>query len=305
MAASESHPLAVRRLGVALVTVLLAFASACGREEAEAPSPAAEPEAAAAPVPRGTPRVGVVEQRVTLVSDGRTRTALLAELADKAGFALEIEEGVDPQPLVLDLRDVEVEQALALLLEGSAYGAFYEFDTYTAGHVLARVSVQAGPDLAAVAPRPVRMRRRAPEPGAMPDGEERRPAYRSAAEGQPGLEELAEQLDTTDAGIRAQVVSEIDPDGPGIAILAEMLSDDPDPFVRVAAAKQLGDTDTFVATRALLDALADPDPQVVVSALDGLEFAGDESVIPLLEPLLEHRDATVRTAAAEAIDFLE
>jgi hypothetical protein len=306
MAAFESRPLALRRLGAGLLTVLLSFAAACGGEEAEAPSPgearapAAEPEEAPTALPRSTSSVAVVEQRITLRSNGAARTLLLVELADEMGFELEMGRGLDPEPLVLELRDVELVRALAVLLEGSDYGIFYQFDPARGGHVVARVSVGAEPRFIAAA-----TRREAPESDVRRGEEERRPVERPAAEGQAALEELAERLDTPDAGIRARVVAEIDPDGPGIATLVEVLSDDPDPLVRVAAAEQLGDTDTFLAIRALLDALADPDPQVVVSALDALEFAGDETVIPLLQPLLEHRDAAVRTATAEAIEFLE
>ena len=55
----------------------------------------------------------------------------------------------------------------------------------------------------------------------------------------------------------------------------------------------------------LLRSLGDDEPEVVIAALDALEFAGDETLVPDLEPLLEHPDERVREAAAEAIDFLQ
>ena len=44
---------------------------------------------------------------------------------------------------------------------------------------------------------------------------------------------------------------------------------------------------------------------MVLEAIDALEFAGDESIIPNLEPFLDHPDPEVREAAEEAIEFLE
>jgi hypothetical protein len=306
MAAFESRPLALRRLGVGLLTVLLSFAAACGGEEAEAPSPgearapAAEPEEAPTALPRSTSSVAVVEQRITLRSNGAARTLLLVELADEMGFELEMGRGLAPDPLVLELRDVELVRALAVLLEGSDYGVFYEFDPARGGHVVARVSVGEEPRFIAAA-----TRREAPEPDRRRGGEERRRTELPAAEGQPTREELAARLGTPDAEIRAQVVSEIEPAGAGLSALIDVLSGDPEPSVRVAAAAVLEDADVYLAVGALLGALDDPDPRVVVSALEALEFAGDESVIPLLQPLLEHRDPSVRLATVEAIDMLE
>jgi hypothetical protein len=310
MAACESPPRAVRRLGVGLLAILFIAAWACGREEAEAPSPeeapapAAEPEKPAAPLPRSTSSIEVAGQRVTLRSNGAARTVLLVELAQKAGFELELGRGLDPEPLVLELRDVDVNQALAALLAGTDYGVFYAFDPATGGHVLARVSVGQEPRFTAAA-----TRRPPAESGEM--GREAEPRGSEAstelppAEGQPTREELMDRLDTPDPELRAQAVAGIEPAGAGLSVLIDVLSKDPDPSVRAAAAAAIGDTDVYLAIGALLDALHDPDPQVVVTALDALEFAGDESVIPQVEPLLENPDPAVREAAAEAIEMLE
>ena len=58
------------------------------------------------------------------------------------------------------------------------------------------------------------------------------------------------------------------------------------------------------AIEALLRALNDPDPQVVIAALDSLEWIGDSSMIPYITPLLQHPNADVRSAAEITISFL-
>ena len=51
--------------------------------------------------------------------------------------------------------------------------------------------------------------------------------------------------------------------------------------------------------------LDDPDPRVVMAALETLEFVGDESTVPSLAPFLKHKDVAVRERTAEAIGFLQ
>ncbi len=67
----------------------------------------------------------------------------------------------------------------------------------------------------------------------------------------------------------------------------------------------LGDEDSIVSVNPLLDALRDPEPEVVIEALDALEYVGDETLIPELAFLLEHPSPEVRERALEAIDWLE
>ena len=114
-----------------------------------------------------------------------------------------------------------------------------------------------------------------------------------------------EQLTSRDPSVRAEAASEIDPEGPGLGALLDIVYEDPDPAVRTAAVSQLEDSDTHAAVEGLIAALNDDDRGVVLEAIDALEFAGDETVIPRLEPFLESPDAEVREAAAEAIEFLE
>ncbi len=90
----------------------------------------------------------------------------------------------------------------------------------------------------------------------------------------------------------------------GYEAVLERLANDPDASVRAAAAESLGSADVG-AVRPLLSALTDPEPSVVVSALDSLEMLADASILPELAPALEHPDASVRERAKEVIEFLE
>ena len=87
--------------------------------------------------------------------------------------------------------------------------------------------------------------------------------------------------------------------------LLSVLVRDSDPQVRIAAAEQLADSDSFAAVTGLLDALQDTSPRVIIAVLESLELNGDESIVPEIEPLLEHPDEDVREAAAIAIEMLE
>jgi HEAT repeat protein len=60
-----------------------------------------------------------------------------------------------------------------------------------------------------------------------------------------------------------------------------------------------------VALGALAGALGDPDPEVVMAALDSIEWVGDSSMIPEITPLLDHPNADVRDAAGLTIYLLE
>ena len=102
----------------------------------------------------------------------------------------------------------------------------------------------------------------------------------------------------------ARALALIDPSGDAAARVVELAKSDPDPRVRAAAVERLGDADTYQATTALLDSLADPSPQVVIAALEALEFSGDRSMLPRIEPLANHPNPAVREAANSTLDSL-
>ena len=75
--------------------------------------------------------------------------------------------------------------------------------------------------------------------------------------------------------------------------------------MRGLAARQLGYAKSPEATAGLVSALDDPDPEVVIEAIDALELIDDSTVIGSLEKLLQHPDAQVQEAAKDAIEFLK
>jgi HEAT repeat protein len=84
-----------------------------------------------------------------------------------------------------------------------------------------------------------------------------------------------------------------------------MVTTDPSPEVRMAAALTLGDSDDPKALDALVMALQDEDPRVLEEVIDALAYTGNRSTIPYLQPFLNHPDEDVRDAAESAIDDLE
>jgi HEAT repeat protein len=113
-----------------------------------------------------------------------------------------------------------------------------------------------------------------------------------------------EALKSSDPEERSDAILDLDPEGPGLPYLLELVGDDPSPEVRMAAVSQLGDAESPEAIAGLVSALNDKDPEVVLEAIDALEFAADHKVVGSLEKLLQHPDPEVREAAEDAVDYL-
>ena len=120
-------------------------------------------------------------------------------------------------------------------------------------------------------------------------------------------DEFFDQLDDADPAIRARAAEGLSADDRTIPGLSELAANDPDAGVRKAAVSALGDAseEDTAALGALISALSDPDPQVVIAALDSIEWIGDASMIPDITPLLQHPNAEVREAAEASIYYLE
>ena len=76
------------------------------------------------------------------------------------------------------------------------------------------------------------------------------------------------------------------------------------PMMRVFAAEQLGNIRSEETLPALVNALDDSDPAVVVAAVWALKLNGDSQAIPALEKLTSHQDSEVRSAAQQVIEAL-
>jgi hypothetical protein len=119
-------------------------------------------------------------------------------------------------------------------------------------------------------------------------------------------EEALASLSDADETVRADAVADLDTDQiEDMEKLRGLLASDPSPLVRKAAADQLSSASGPAAAEALVQALGDPDPEVVIQTIDSLEYVGDASLASKLEPLRSHPDPRVREKADEALHFLQ
>jgi len=289
-----------------------------------------EPESAAPSLPApGSARVSMESGRVTIRSHAAPRRVVLRELARTAGFSLEATD-LEPREITLVLVQVEPELALARLLEGEPYGLDYTAQA-GGGHVIARVVIGRRSGVAlenADEPAAARAHGALDEPGlvSLSEKDADRAEIEAASAARRARTRLAEEsdarrrpprsreqslteddwagLEDREPEVRLEAVEELEAVGEGEEQLMEMLLADEDASVRAAAAEQLALASSEEATNALVGALRDRDPRVVVKAIEALMLA-DESVIPELQVLEDHPDASVRMAATEAIEHLE
>ena len=286
-----------RRLAASALLALAAFgvSCTCGGDDPSATPPArieassastAEPEL---PAP-GSALFWSSAAGFNALVNGVSRPRALQQLAREARFELVFAEGMDArEPVVLQAVGVPLEDVIVGLLGGVPHSLDYGRDAEDGRRVLARVTV----GIAANAEAPAAERRAAA------------PSRRLREDRDPDTAELDRRLEDPDPEVRAEAASWIDTDDEGLARLGEILANDPSPAVRAAAAETLGDEDSVVSVNLLLHAIRDPEPEVVIEALDALEYVGDEALVPELAFLLQHPSPEVRERAREAIDWLE
>jgi len=276
----------------------------------------AEPRARRAELPSlalpepGSVLVSLSEWGVTVRANQASRRMILAELERSAGFRLKFAPGTRLEERVtIDTVDALLEEVLRSLLEGGPYALYFGVAA-SGDRVLEQVAVGdfsatdiAAPDLAARVPaRSDRARERSSrnverDPIAQAERLERLERRR---------EENFSRIDDDDPAVRADAVEGLPADDETIPDLADLAANDPDARVRKAALSALGDApqEDTTARGALLGALSDPDPQVVLAALDSIEWIGDTSMVPDITPLLQHPNAEVRDAAETTIIFI-
>jgi hypothetical protein len=240
---------------------------------------------------------------------------VLKELAREARFEVEIHAGGGPTGSVtLRAVDVPAERALARLLGSIPYALHYEAGATGEGARLARVAFGEPDAEGGIAGELERSR----EPQPMEEDpqialRDRERARRERKREPPDPARFEERqyedirnLEDSRAEVRVEAAESIYADEEGVAALAAIVTDDPESAVRVAAAETLGQAlDDPNALAPLLRALTDPEPIVVITALDGISFVGDHTVIPELQFLLEHPNPEVVDATVDAIYWLE
>jgi hypothetical protein len=230
-----------------------------------------------------------------LIADETARIDVLNALRAHQTFAIEIVDGgqLGP-PLTAELRAASPEDVLALALAGAPHVLRYE---RLPGGRRTLAAVQIG--RAADPPSRGRLRTTSAPLGEASAEELRLRFERSQAE-------RTHALASADASSRALAAAWIHPDARTVGLLGTTLLSDPSPEVRAAAAESLGEaSEERDAAGWLLEALEDPDSRVVLAALEALEWVGDASVLPGLEPLLSHPDPAVRDQAQDTIEWVD
>ena len=116
---------------------------------------------------------------------------------------------------------------------------------------------------------------------------------------------LSLQLADGDPQVRAKILETLDAESADISVLGEIVAKDPDAQVRMVAIDQLYFVQSYAAIQIALTALQDPDPRVVIAALNLIAAWYDHSLVPNIERLRQHASAEVRTRATEVIALLE
>jgi hypothetical protein len=234
---------------------------------------------------------------------------VLRSLANEVGFELQLNRVVS-EVTGAKIQATPVERALELLLGDIPYRVDYRVPENGGKKVLARVAILGEPPSVASEP-PGWQPEAQTSPGAkMPPATASVPAARPESP-QPAMDEgdldleLMEQLESSDPAQRAEAASLLEPEGPFLDALSDLLENDPDPEVRRAVVGNLDGEESPEAIALLVGALDDPDRDVVLGAIEALEFSDDPNLVPHLAPLRFHPDERVRAAALDAIDFLE
>jgi len=297
------------------VAALVAAGVGCGSQEPPAPDAATRTETEPAterPLPRvGDACVNYSDGRVTVRCKGLLQLAVLEQLAEQAGFEI-VAGKTHARPITLQIERASLVDAIASVLDGLSYTLRYDLDEASGARILARVEIGKVLEKDAA-----KLAKATPTNPLHPSDPAANAAIRSAeraaadeielpdAEGAAEQAELLSNLDSPDPEARADAVDWIELDAEALRRVVSLLESDPDPEVRATIVDRLGDEESPAAVAALIGALRDPDPEVVLRAIEALEIAGGAWLIPEIEPLLTHSDPEVREAAGDAKQYWE
>ena len=258
-----------------------------------ATTPAPDVPATSLPMPAsGKHVIDLSSGKVSIRANQVYELDLLNELATLANFQL-LSGDVDWKTVSVDIQAQPLHTALGELLQDYPYQIVYAPDKDTQQEVLSEVFV-GGLSATEIA-----------------DSKDTAAANKALLKEINELTEDGQQLayirelQNPKAQIRAAAAEEIEPVGDALYVLTDMLLKDPSPEVRIATTEALENSDDPLAVAALVKCLQDENPAVIVRCIQTLDLLGDETTVQYLEPLLTHYDASVNTAASEAIESLQ
>ncbi len=273
-----------------------------GTEYGDAPPVSAQPSQPGSLPPAGRTTTNLEPGNFEVhVNAGRTSIRanaapvpdILNELAMQAGFEV-LDAGTRSDTVTLDLEAVPVHDAVVTLLKPGPYEIIYTYDDRRDMDTLSRVVTGRSPgtttthlpDTAATLPG------NAPLPAA--GGEELAPEDQA----------LLSLLVDPSTEVRADAAERIEATGIALDYLAQLLTTDPSPEVRIAATYALENSEDPRAVDVLIQGLTNENPDVLVEIIDSLAFFGDRRAVPYLQPLLDHPNEDVREAAEAALETL-
>jgi hypothetical protein len=112
----------------------------------------------------------------------------------------------------------------------------------------------------------------------------------------------ATALDASPSSERVAEIENTEPEGAGLDALVERAARDPDPAVREAAVKAIGDSEEPRALDALIAAASDADSRVVLAAVDQLGWFDDRRAQDTLRRLADSANAEIAAAARDELD---
>lgn len=222
---------------------------------------------------------------------------ILESIAAEANFDL-LAGDISWKTVTVDIREDHLHAALTALINAYPYQIVYTPDTITRQEVLSEVVIseplppatRAGPGKMALEDGGLTVEEEDTEESEMLD---------------PDTQAQLQALQSESAEIRAAAAENIEPTGDGLYALAELITSDPSPEVRIATTRALEFSDDPLAIQALVACLKDEYPAVLVECIEALGHIGDNANAAQLQPLLEHYDETVRNTASQAIENLQ
>jgi hypothetical protein len=284
--------------------------------------PANGPATGRAGPPLGKTQIEISGQVVTLLAANQARLLeVLETMASAAEFELLLGQlgGQESKAVSIRVENASLAETLTRMLDGIPFALDFEVDPDDASSRLRSVRVGTFP-VAGLSPK------KAERPGKRSGDrrerlDTRRKERRARTIEGPTAEQLAKsarlseeraawattQLDNEDWEIRAEAASKVDVEDPNeLERLAYLMKNDSSANVRKSALERLSDSDSPEVIDHLLEALNDPNPEVVIEAIDEIEFEGDQTAVPKLAAgCLGHPDPTVASLCAEAIEWLE